>query len=165
MHGGDATVGCKARSHPHEHRVASPVGVEDLLPAEVDADRSPGEDRQFRCDELVGERFGLPTEPTPIRRCHHPDTTGGELQHPLEGAVQVVGNLGGRPQRELPGSIVRGQNAVGLQCCVGVPAVVEHVLTDMVGDTESLIDVTELERHRPVDVPAGSLTMDERAVL
>ncbi len=90
------------------------VGVEDLFARVEDLHGPPGHHRELRDTELEIEGLGFAAEGAADRRLDHPHLRHVEVEHPRQLPVQIVGDLGGRPDRELAGGIEVADGAVGL---------------------------------------------------
>ena len=160
VEGQDLAVLPDARSHPHEHRMAAPVRVEDLLARERGLHRPARDLGEPRDHHLVAEGVGLAAEPAAVRGRHDADVAHRHLEDLAEGPVDVVRRLGRGPERELPVRRPLGDRRVLLHRQVRVPLEEEHVLADEVSLAESLLDVAELERDQLVDVVAVAVLVD-----
>ena len=87
------------------------------------------------------------------------DPVHRQLQDLCQGAVHVVDDLRRRPQRHLAVD-KRRDGAVLLHRQMRVALKEEDVLADMLGATESAVDVSELERHELVDVVGPAVVLD-----
>ena len=160
MHPRDGALPGEARLDPHQHRVAPAVHVEHFLAGESDLHGPARELGELARRDLVGERVELAAESAAHRRRHHPDMRLRHVEDLAEEAMDVVRRLRGRPQGELAvGSPVRHRRVL-LHGQVGVPLEEEHVLANEVRAAERRLHVTELERHRLVDVGAVAVLVD-----
>src|SRR5487761_24977 len=159
MHRRDVSVFRDACPHPHQHRVATSVRVEDLFAGQRAFDRTAGQHRQLADDDLVRERVGLATEPAAVRRADDADPAHRQLEHFREGPVHVVDHLRRGPQGDA--SIDEGgDRAVLLHRQVGVALEEEDVLADMVRLLKSPVHVAELERDQLVDIVWAAVILD-----
>ena len=158
--GQDLAVLPHAGPHPHEHRMAAPVGIEDLLPRERRLHRSPRDLGQPGDDHLVAEGVGLPAEAAAVRGRDDPDVAHRHLEDLAERPVDIVRRLGRGPERELPVRRPLGDRRMLLHRQVRVSLEEEHVLADEVGLAETLLHVAELERDQLVDVVPVPVLVD-----
>ena len=159
VHGQDPALSGDAGAHPHEHRVAPPVRVEHLLARQGALDGPPGDHRQLRDDQLVGEGVRLAAEAPAVGGRDHPDALHGKVEDLGQRALDVVGRLGGGAQGELAVGEGRGGRVL-LQGQMGAALVEEDVLAHEVRRREALLDVAELERGHPMDVAGLGLVVD-----
>ena len=162
-HGSDVPVRGEPGANGHEHRVASPMGVEDPLPGERDLHGTAGGESQPGGGDLVGEDVGLRPKTTAYGRRNDPDLPGGHLEHAGQDAVQIVGDLGRGPYGEAPIATDGGHHRMRLQGCVGVALKEEVVLPNVFGSGKTFIDISELERRLAVHVGTEAFAVDQRA--
>ncbi len=136
------------------------MAVEHLLASERDFHGPARDHRQLRRDDLVAEGVALATEPAPVGAGDHADAGRRELEHLGEGAVDVVGRLGGAPQRELPVRRPVGHGRVLFHREVRAALEEERVLAHQVGVPERLLHVAELEVDQLVQVPLVTVVVD-----
>src|SRR5947209_4926274 len=120
--------------------------------------------RKERRRELVTERIALAAEGPTVRRRDDADVRARKLEHLLELAVHVVGDLGRRPERELPVTVVRGDARVRLDRRVGVALEERPVVTDEIGRRETALEVAEREMDLLEDVRAARVLVDPRVL-
>ena len=98
------------------------------------------------------ERIALAAKGAAVRRRDHADVRARQLEHLLELAVHVVGDLGRRPQRELPVAVVRGDAGVRLDRRVRVALEERPVIADEIGRGETALEVAEREMDLLEDI-------------
>ncbi len=159
---GERAVLADAGLHPHQHRMAAAVAVEDLLAGERDLRRPAELQGHRRADDLVAERIALAAEAAAVGRRHDTNARGREAQHLGQCAVKVMRRLRGRPDGDP--AVVLGQchRRVLLHRQVGVAVVEEGVLEDPVGLGEAGLDVAELHRQELVEVAVVGIGVDLR---
>src|SRR5690625_7163043 len=96
------------------HRVTPPMGIDDLLTCIEYLDRSARLQSELRHTELEVEGLRFPPEPTTDQGLDHPDLGRVEVEHTCELTVQVVRDLGRRPDGEFATGIVLPDRAVRL---------------------------------------------------
>ena len=167
VHGGEHAVAGGARPVAHVEGVASAVGVEDLLAGVEDLDRPAGHHRQSGHAELEVEGLGLAAERAADGRLHDAHAGGVEFQDARQFAVQVVGDLRGRPHRESAVRLRKPDGAVRLDGRVGGSLEEVVALDYKIRPLESVIHIAECEFDRLCDVAVPALfarLVDERAI-
>ena len=106
------------------------------------------------------ERIALAAERAAVGRRDHADARAWEAQHLLQLAVHVVGDLRGRPQRQLAVGVVRRDARVRLDRRVRVALEERPVVADQVGRREPGLEVAEREVDLLEDVRAPRLLVD-----
>ena len=135
------------------------VCIENLFAIESALDRPAGEHRELGDDDLVREGIGLSTEASAVCRSDHADPVHRQLEHLRQGAVHVMDDLGRRPERHLAVD-KRRDSAVLLHRQVRVALKEEDVLADMLGAAESVVHISELQRHELVDIVGAAVVLD-----
>ncbi len=159
---GERAVVLDTGLHPHRHRVAAAVAVEDLLAGERDLRRAAELQRHGGADDLVAEGVALAAEAAAVGGRDDANARRRQAEHLGEGAVEVVRRLGRRVDRQSPLVLGHGDRRVLLHRQMGVAVVEEEVVVDPVGRGEARLDVAELHRDDLVQVAAVGVGVELR---
>ena len=157
-----------ARPVLHVEGMSPAVGVEHLLAGVQDLDRAPRHHGQAGDAELQVEGLGFAAERPAHGRLDDPDGRGIQPQHRGQLAVQVVGDLRGRPHRQTSVLVVAADGAVRLDGRVG--GALEEVLAlhHHLRARHAPIHLAEAELHALGDVavpPLPARLVDEGTLL
>ena len=159
---GDPAVVGHTGTEAHQHRMATAMAIEHLFAVEADLHRPIEQQGRFGDDDLVVERIALAAEAAAVGRGDDADVRRRHRQRLGEGAVQVVRRLRARVDHELAVRVLQRHGRVLFDRQMGIALEEKHIVEDVIGAVDRLIDIAELERHGFVHVAVVAVVVNPR---